>query len=167
MPGRSVNLTTLFRGRLRPPKRLTSTSCTYFRQPETDNCPSWKSGRRNESMLPDRVSNPGPLTYEWGTLPAAPFVKTYIMLHVGTAYRRLRGEAIDQIKSNQIKFISKSAIVQCFWLHTMHRNMTVWIHRMPLQGRGCLINVQQVGTQTDRMVYSETPQVAHMQTKQK
>ena len=30
--GRSVNLTTLFLGRLRPPKRLTSTSCTYFRQ---------------------------------------------------------------------------------------------------------------------------------------
>ena len=28
----SVNLTTLFLGRLRPPKRLTSTSCTYFRQ---------------------------------------------------------------------------------------------------------------------------------------
>ena len=25
-------LTTLFLGRLRPPKRLTSTSCTYFRQ---------------------------------------------------------------------------------------------------------------------------------------
>ena len=39
MSGRSVNLTTLFMGRLRPPKRLTSTSCTltstsytYFRQ---------------------------------------------------------------------------------------------------------------------------------------
>ena len=32
MSGRSVNLTTLFPGRLRPPKRLTSTSCTYFRQ---------------------------------------------------------------------------------------------------------------------------------------
>ena len=30
--GGSVNLTTLFLGRLRPPKRLTSTSCTYFRQ---------------------------------------------------------------------------------------------------------------------------------------
>ena len=30
MWGRSVNLTTLFLGRLRPPKRLTSTSCTYF-----------------------------------------------------------------------------------------------------------------------------------------
>ena len=29
---RSVNVTTLFLGRLRPPKRLTSTSCTYFRQ---------------------------------------------------------------------------------------------------------------------------------------
>ena len=28
----AVNLTTLFLGRLRPPKRLTSTSCTYFRQ---------------------------------------------------------------------------------------------------------------------------------------
>ena len=32
MSGRSVNLTTLFLGRLRPPKRLTSTSCTYFRR---------------------------------------------------------------------------------------------------------------------------------------
>ena len=32
MSGRSVNLTTLFLGRLRPPKRLTNTSCTYFRQ---------------------------------------------------------------------------------------------------------------------------------------
>ena len=31
-PGRSVNVTTLFLGRLRPPKRLTSTSCTYFHQ---------------------------------------------------------------------------------------------------------------------------------------
>ena len=32
MSGRSVNLTTLFLGRLRPHMRLTSTSCTYFRQ---------------------------------------------------------------------------------------------------------------------------------------
>ena len=32
MSGRSVNLTTLFLGRLRPPKRLTSTSCTFSRQ---------------------------------------------------------------------------------------------------------------------------------------
>ena len=32
MSGRSANLTTLFVGRLRPPKRLTSPSCTYFRQ---------------------------------------------------------------------------------------------------------------------------------------
>ena len=29
------------------------------------------SGRRIESMLPDRVSNPGPLTYESGALPIA------------------------------------------------------------------------------------------------
>ena len=32
MSGRSVYLTTPFLGRLRPPKRLTSTSCTYFRR---------------------------------------------------------------------------------------------------------------------------------------
>ena len=32
MSGRSFNLITLFLGRLRPPKRLTSTSCPYFRQ---------------------------------------------------------------------------------------------------------------------------------------
>ena len=32
MSGRSVSLTTLFLGRLRPPKRLTSISCTYLRQ---------------------------------------------------------------------------------------------------------------------------------------
>ena len=32
MSGRSVNLPTLFLGRLRPPERLTSTLCTYFHQ---------------------------------------------------------------------------------------------------------------------------------------
>ena len=32
MSGRSVNLTTLFLGRIRPPKPLTSASCTHFRQ---------------------------------------------------------------------------------------------------------------------------------------
>ena len=32
MPGRSVRLTTLFLGRLRPPKRLTNSQCPYFRQ---------------------------------------------------------------------------------------------------------------------------------------
>ena len=63
MSGRSVNLPTLFLGRLRPPKRLTS----YFvciLSPETDNCPACISGRRNESMWPDWVSNPGPLALE-------------------------------------------------------------------------------------------------------
>ena len=43
----------------------------HILSPVTDNCPSWKSGRRNESMLPDRVSNPRPLTYESGALPIA------------------------------------------------------------------------------------------------
>ena len=32
MSGRSVNLTTLFLGRLRPPKQLISTQCPNFRQ---------------------------------------------------------------------------------------------------------------------------------------
>ena len=40
MSGRSVNLTTLFLGRLRPPKRLTSTS--HILSPVTDNCPFLK-----------------------------------------------------------------------------------------------------------------------------
>ena len=35
MSGRSVNLPTLFLGRVRPPERLTSTLCTYFRQKPT------------------------------------------------------------------------------------------------------------------------------------
>ena len=55
MSGRTVNLTTLFLGRLRSPKRLISISCTYFRQ----------------SVTTSRVSNPGPLTYESGGLPTA------------------------------------------------------------------------------------------------
>ena len=73
MSGRSVNLTTLFLGKLRPPKRLTSTSCTY--NTETDNCPFESAERKrkykNESMWPDRVSSPGPLTYKSGALPTA------------------------------------------------------------------------------------------------
>ena len=32
MSGRAVNLPTLFLGSFRPPKRLASTLCTYFRQ---------------------------------------------------------------------------------------------------------------------------------------
>ena len=47
-------------------------------------------------------------------------------------------ESMKITNQNQIKFISKSAIIQCFWLHTIHRNMTVWVHKMPLQERGCL-----------------------------
>ena len=44
MWGRSVNLPTVFLGRLRTPKRLTSTSCTYFR-PHTFVSPSAFSRR--------------------------------------------------------------------------------------------------------------------------
>ena len=63
MSGRSVNLTTLFLGRLRPPKRLTSTLCTCFRQLLTTALLE-SSGKRHESVWPDRVSNPGPLAHE-------------------------------------------------------------------------------------------------------
>ena len=64
MLGRSVNLTILFLGGHRPLKRLTSTSCTYP-------SPVTNGGRRNESMWPDRVSNPGPLVLESDALPTA------------------------------------------------------------------------------------------------
>ena len=50
-------------GRLSP-KRLTSAHTS----PVTDNCPSRISGRRIESMWPDRESNPGPLTLESRTM---------------------------------------------------------------------------------------------------
>ena len=64
MSGPSVNLITLFLGRLRPPKRLTSTLCTYFCQ----QLPFLNQRKDDQSMWPDRVSNPGPLTYESGAL---------------------------------------------------------------------------------------------------
>ena len=38
--GRSVNLTTLFRGRLRPPNRLINQYFVHILSPVTDNCPS-------------------------------------------------------------------------------------------------------------------------------
>ena len=41
----------------------------HILSPVTDNCPSWVSGRRNESMWPDRVSSPGPLAHESDALP--------------------------------------------------------------------------------------------------
>ena len=67
MSGRSINLTTLFLGRLRPPKLLTSTKCTYFRQQLT---PAQVSGR-NERMWPGLVLNPEPLVLESDPLPTA------------------------------------------------------------------------------------------------
>ena len=67
MSGRSVNLITLFLGKIRPPKYL-----MHIVSPVTDNCPSRISGRRNESRpWPDRVSNPGPLTLELDVLLTA------------------------------------------------------------------------------------------------
>ena len=50
MSGRSVDLFTLFRGRLRPPKPFTSTKRILSPSPE---------GKTGERKWPDRVSSPG------------------------------------------------------------------------------------------------------------
>ena len=61
MSGRSVNLPTLFLGRLRPPKRLTSTLCTYFRQKLTT---ALLESAEGETKVCGWVSNPGPPALE-------------------------------------------------------------------------------------------------------
>ena len=61
MSGPSDNLPTLFLGRLRPPKRLTSTLCTYFRQKLTT---ALLESAEGETKVCGRVSNPGPLALE-------------------------------------------------------------------------------------------------------
>ena len=68
MSGRSVNLTTLFPGRLRS---AVNQYYVHILSMVTDNCPSGISGRRNESMWLDRISNPGPLALESDVLPTA------------------------------------------------------------------------------------------------
>ena len=45
-------------------------------------------------MLPDRVSNPGPLTYESGTLPIA-VVFVYSVLHIKFQGHRSMGSGED------------------------------------------------------------------------
>ena len=72
MSGRSVNLTTLFLGRLRPPKRLTSTSCTYFRQWLTTAFLESAEGETKVHVCGRTgLSNPGPLALESDVLPIA------------------------------------------------------------------------------------------------
>ena len=68
MSGLTLNLTTFFLGRLGPPKRLTSTKCTYFSQQLTTAL--LKS--EGEIMWPDWVSNPGPLALESDELSTGP-----------------------------------------------------------------------------------------------
>ena len=70
MSGRSVNQTTVFLGRLRAPKRLTSTSCTYFRQQLTIVLLESAEGEMNVCRQ-NRVSNQGPLALESDALPTA------------------------------------------------------------------------------------------------
>ena len=47
----------------RPPKRLTSTFCIYFRQQQTTALLEPAEGER-KACVPDRVSNPGPEAHE-------------------------------------------------------------------------------------------------------
>ena len=73
-------------------------------------CCFGKSGRRNESMLPDRVSNPGPLTYESGALPIA---------LRGPA---LRGIHVLYIPSN----VSKISVISRVLLFPTHEMKYFW-----------------------------------------
>ena len=70
MSGRSVNLTTLFLGRLRPPKRLISAPCTYYRQSLTTDLHESAEGERKVCRR-TRVSNLELLALELNALPTA------------------------------------------------------------------------------------------------
>ena len=61
MSGCSANLTTLFLGKLRPPKWLTSTKSTYFRKKLTN---AFLESEEGEIKVADRASNQGPLALE-------------------------------------------------------------------------------------------------------
>ena len=65
MSGRSFNLTILFLGRLRPPKRLTSTWCAYFLQYLTT---ALLESAEGETKV---CGQTGYQTYESGALPTA------------------------------------------------------------------------------------------------
>ena len=69
MSGQSVILTTLFLGRLRPPRWLTSTLCTYFCQYMT--IVHLESAEGERSMWLDLVSNLASLALESDMLPTA------------------------------------------------------------------------------------------------
>ena len=69
MSGQSVNLTTLFLGRFRPPKWLTTTLCTYFCQYMTT--AHLESAEGERSMWLDPVLNLASLALESDMLPTA------------------------------------------------------------------------------------------------
>ena len=58
MSGRSVNQTTFFLGRLRPPKRITSTSCPYFCETLTTALLEKAEGETKVCALPIALSGP-------------------------------------------------------------------------------------------------------------
>ena len=68
MSGQSVNLTTLFLGRLSPPMRLTSTSCTYFCQQLTTTLLESVEGK-TKVCAQTGYRTQDPRTYESGAVP--------------------------------------------------------------------------------------------------
>ena len=69
-------------------------------------------------MLPDRVSNPGPLTYESGALPIA-----------------LRGPAAATLESNLVIHLN------IVWQWLLYRYCSLDIKWHPLSPSGCLIGL--------------------------
>ena len=53
-------------------------------------------------MLPDRVSNPGPLTYESGALPTA--------LRGPAAATRQNTSCVGEISSNRLRFLARGGV---------------------------------------------------------
>ena len=81
MSGRSVNLTTLFLGRLRPPKRLTSTSCAYYPQKLTTALLNLMGlhrvrGGSHLDIFLSSITSPFFLTFSCTTIPRYPIFNT-------------------------------------------------------------------------------------------
>ena len=100
MSGRSVNLTTLFLGRLRPPKRLTSTSCNTFASNwQLPFLNKWKEKRKNvarpgiEPRTPDlRVRSPTDYATRPGTIERMPSHRKVIVIFNFIDYNLIQQE---------------------------------------------------------------------------
>ena len=149
MSGRSVNLTTLFLGRLRPPKRLTSTLCTYLRQKLTTALLEKAEGetkvccqtgyRTQDPRLMSQV--PYRLRYE---------VQLVIVLPLFTCYLYCRGRTLTYVGRtgglthyiSRWQFTLKASNKNCsrrhfnFLLLSFEENKACFFHVNPLPSRG-------------------------------